>query len=92
MHGTSHWLGMDVHDVGAYTQGGKARPLEAGMVITIEPGLYIAADAKDVPAELRGIGVRIEDDIAVTTTGHDVLTKACPKSVADIEAACRSSS
>lgn len=90
MHGTSHWLGMDVHDVGAYTQNGKARPLEAGMVITIEPGLYIAADAVNAPAELRGIGVRIEDDVVVTATGHDVLTAACPKTVAEIEAACRS--
>ena len=89
MHGTSHWLGMDVHDVGAYTQGGKARPLAPGMVITVEPGLYVASDAADVPAELRGIGVRIEDDILVTTTGHENLTKACPKTISDIEAACR---
>jgi Xaa-Pro aminopeptidase len=89
MHGTSHWLGMDVHDVGAYTQGGKARPLAPGMVITVEPGLYIASDATDVPAELRGIGVRIEDDILVTQTGHENLTKSCPKTISDIEATCR---
>ncbi|MDX2093395.1 MAG: aminopeptidase P N-terminal domain-containing protein [Kofleriaceae bacterium] len=89
MHGTSHWLGLDVHDVGAYTQGGKPRPLAAGMVITVEPGLYIAHDARDVPDELRGIGVRIEDDVAITDNGHDVLTAACPKEVADVEAACR---
>jgi Xaa-Pro aminopeptidase len=89
MHGTSHWLGMDVHDVGAYTQGGKARPLEPGMVLTVEPGLYIASDASDAPAELRGIGVRIEDDVLVTQNGHENLTKACPKTIADIEAACR---
>jgi Xaa-Pro aminopeptidase len=89
MHGTSHWLGMDVHDVGAYTQGGKARPLAPGMVITVEPGLYIASDAADVPAELRGIGVRIEDDILVTQAGHENLTKVCPKTISDIEAACR---
>jgi Xaa-Pro aminopeptidase len=89
MHGTSHWLGLDVHDVGAYMQGGKARPLEAGMVITVEPGLYIAADAPDVPAELRGIGIRIEDDVLVTATGHEVLTAACPKTIPDVEAACR---
>ncbi|HVK77075.1 MAG TPA: Xaa-Pro aminopeptidase [Kofleriaceae bacterium] len=88
MHGTSHWLGLDVHDVGAYTRDGKARPLEAGMVITIEPGLYIAADAPDVPAELRGIGVRIEDDVLVTADGHEVLTAACPKEVADLERVC----
>jgi Xaa-Pro aminopeptidase len=88
MHGTSHWLGLDVHDVGAYTQGGKARPLEPGMVITVEPGLYIAAGG-DAPAELRGIGVRIEDDVVVTADGHDVLTRACPKEVDEIERACR---
>jgi Xaa-Pro aminopeptidase len=89
MHGTSHWLGMDVHDVGAYTQDGKARPLAPGMVLTIEPGLYVAADAADVPAELRGLGVRIEDDILITADGHENLTAACPKTVAEVEAACR---
>ena len=89
MHGTSHWLGLDVHDVGAYTHRGKARPLEPGMVITVEPGLYLAADAADVPSELRGIGIRIEDDIAVTETGHDVLTAACPKRIEELEAAAR---
>lgn len=90
MHGTSHWLGLDVHDVGAYTQGGKPRPLAAGMVITVEPGLYIASDAKDVPDELRGIGVRIEDDVAILDGGQEILTAACPKEIADVEAACRS--
>jgi Xaa-Pro aminopeptidase len=89
MHGTSHWLGLDVHDAGAYTRGGKARPLEAGMVITVEPGLYVAADAADVPPDLRGIGIRIEDDVLVTPTGYEVLTAACPKKIEDIEAACR---
>jgi Xaa-Pro aminopeptidase len=89
MHGTSHWLGLDVHDVGAYTRDGKARPLEPGMVITVEPGLYVASDAPDVPPELRGIGIRIEDDVAVTADGHEVLTAACPKKIEDIEAACR---
>lgn len=89
MHGTSHWLGLDVHDVGAYMRGGKARPLEPGMVITVEPGLYIAADAPDVPARMRGIGVRIEDDVAITAGGNEVLTAACPKEIADVEAACR---
>jgi Xaa-Pro aminopeptidase len=87
MHGTSHWLGLDVHDVGAYTRDGKPRPLEPGMVITVEPGLYIAAGG-DAPAELRGIGVRIEDDVVVTATGHEVLTRACPKEVEEVEAAC----
>ncbi|HSR99567.1 MAG TPA: aminopeptidase P N-terminal domain-containing protein [Kofleriaceae bacterium] len=89
MHGTSHWLGLDVHDVGAYTRDGKARPLEEGMVITVEPGLYIALDDQAAPAEMRGIGVRIEDDVAITADGHEVLTAACPKEVDDIERACR---
>jgi len=89
MHGTSHWLGLDVHDVGAYTRGGKPRPLEPGMVITVEPGLYVAADAASAPAELRGIGVRIEDDVAITDDGHEVLTAACPKEIEELEAACR---
>lgn len=88
MHRTSHWLGMDVHDVGAYTVDGKSRPLEPGMVITIEPGLYIPADAKDVPDEYRGIGIRIEDDILVTAEGFENLTAHVPKTVADVEAAC----
>ena len=89
MHGTSHWLGMDVHDVGAYTRDGTSRPLAAGMVITIEPGLYVGVDAGDVPDRLRGIGVRIEDDILITPDGHEILTSACPKERADVEAACR---
>jgi len=93
MHGTSHWLGLDVHDVGAYTRSGKARPLEAGMVITVEPGLYIAPlgahlDALPIPRALRGIGVRIEDDVLVTETGHDVLTAACPKELVAVEDVC----
>ena len=88
MHRTSHWLGLDVHDAGAYTVDGEPRPLAPGMVITIEPGLYIAGDDEDAPAELRGIGVRIEDDILVTDNGHDVLTTAAPKEIDDIEAAC----
>jgi Xaa-Pro aminopeptidase len=86
MHRTSHWLGIDVHDVGFYSVEGAARPLEAGMVLTIEPGLYVAEDAADVPAELRGIGVRIEDDILVTAAGHENLTRETPKSVAELEA------
>lgn len=89
MHGTSHWLGLDVHDAGAYTRDGKPRPLEPGMVITVEPGLYIAAAASDAPAELRGIGVRIEDDVVITDGGHEVLTAACPKEVEELEHACR---
>jgi Xaa-Pro aminopeptidase len=88
-HGTSHWLGLDVHDAGAYTRSGKPRPLAPGMVITVEPGLYIPADATDAPAELRGIGIRIEDDVVITATGHEVLTAACPKEIEELERACR---
>ncbi len=89
MHGTSHWLGLDVHDAGAYTQQGKPRPLAAGMVITVEPGMYIAADAPDVPDAYRGIGVRIEDDVLVTQAGHEVLTATCPKEIDELERICR---
>jgi Xaa-Pro aminopeptidase len=88
MHRTSHWLGMDVHDVGAYFLAGSARPLEAGMVITVEPGIYIAHDAEAVPEAYRGIGVRIEDDVLVTVEGCSVLSEAIPKSVEDVERAC----
>jgi Xaa-Pro aminopeptidase len=93
MHRTSHWLGMDVHDVGRYNtndgDGDRARPLEPGMVITIEPGLYIARDAEGVPDAFRGIGIRIEDDILVTDDGNENLTSATPKTVAEVEAACK---
>ena len=89
MHRTSHWLGLDVHDVGAYrTPEGKPRPLEAGMVFTVEPGLYVAADDEQAPPELRGIGIRIEDDILVTPEGCESLTHAVPRTVAEVEAAC----
>jgi len=89
MHGTSHWLGLDVHDAGAYTKDGSARPLERGMVITVEPGLYIAHDAPEVPDALRGIGVRIEDDLVITDGAPEVLTAACPKEIAELEALTR---
>ncbi len=89
MHRTSHWLGMDVHDVGAYFVGGEPRKLAPGMVLTIEPGIYVAADDEQAPAELRGIGVRIEDDILVTADGAEVLSAAIPKTVAEVERACR---
>lgn len=89
MHRTSHWLGIDVHDCGAYDDAGGSRPLEAGMVLTVEPGLYIAPDAEDAPAELRGIGVRIEDDVLITVDGHENLTAAVPKTLDEVEAACR---
>jgi len=88
MHRTSHWLGLDVHDVGNYAVDGKPRPLEPGMVFTVEPGLYVASDDETAPAELRGIGIRIEDDILVTGSGHENLTRAIPRTVKDVEAAC----
>ena len=88
MHRTSHWLGMDVHDVGTYHVGGSARPLEVGMALTVEPGIYFMADDERVPAELRGIGVRIEDDVVVTESGALVLTESIPKRVEDVERAC----
>ena len=86
MHGTGHWLGMDVHDVGSYKAEGDWRAYEAGMVVTIEPGLYIAPDDETVDAKWRGIGIRIEDDVVATAEGPLVLTKNVVKSVADIEA------
>jgi Xaa-Pro aminopeptidase len=88
MHRTSHWLGMDVHDVGAYYVGGKPRALEPGMVLTVEPGIYVAKDNEAVPAEWRGIGVRIEDDILVTDGAPENLTASIPKTVAEVERAC----
>jgi len=86
MHRTSHWLGMDVHDVGLYRVGGESRTLEPGMVLTVEPGIYIAPDDTMAPEEFRGIGIRIEDDVLVTADGYDVMTVAVPKTVADVEA------
>ncbi len=83
-HRTGHWLGIDVHDVGDYRVGDQWRVLEPGMVLTIEPGIYIGTDAP-IDARWRGIGVRIEDDVAVTRHGPDVLTKGLAKDVADIE-------
>ncbi len=87
MHRTSHWLGLDVHDVGRYVgRDGADVPMAPGMVLTIEPGIYIAEDEARAPAAMRGIGVRIEDDILVTADGHENLTAHIPKTVADIEA------
>ncbi len=86
MHRTGHWLGMDVHDVGDYKVEGEWRTLEAGMVLTVEPGLYISPDNTQVDEEWRGIGVRIEDDVVVTGRGHKVLTSGVPKEVDEIEA------
>jgi Xaa-Pro aminopeptidase len=89
MHKTSHWIGMDVHDVGNYKAGGEFRPLAPGHCLTVEPGIYIAADAEEAPERFRGIGVRIEDDILVTDGDPFVLTAAIPKDVDEVEAACR---
>jgi Xaa-Pro aminopeptidase len=88
MHRTSHWLGMDVHDVGDYVVNGASRPLVPGMVLTVEPGLYVAEDDETAPQALRGVGIRIEDDLLVTEAGHENLTAAVPKEIAEIEAAC----
>jgi Xaa-Pro aminopeptidase len=85
MHGTGHWLGMDVHDVGRYKLDGRYRPFEAGMVMTVEPGLYIAPGSKGVDKKFWGIGVRIEDDVLITGQGPDVLTRDVPKDVREIE-------
>jgi Xaa-Pro aminopeptidase len=131
MHGTSHWLGMDVHDVGDYRIRGVSRVLEPGMVLTVEPGLYIDPEREQttfylreyseteqaerrlrlgpavarrleeeekaraetvthpIPAGLRGIGIRIEDDVLITADGHEVLTAGTPKTIEEVEAACR---
>jgi len=85
MHRTGHWLGLDVHDVGDYKVAGQWRTFEAGMVLTVEPGFYIRP-ADNVPEHLAGIGIRIEDDVLITAGGHENLTAACPKTVAEIEA------
>ncbi|MCG9723569.1 aminopeptidase P family protein [Shewanella sp. Isolate7] len=87
VHKTGHWLGMDVHDVGPYhDENGQWRQLEAGMIFTIEPGIYIPESATDVPEAYRGMGIRIEDDILVTADGHENLSKQVPRSIAEIEA------
>jgi Xaa-Pro aminopeptidase len=88
MHKTGHYLGMDVHDVGRYFEGDSPRPIEPGVVMTVEPGIYIAADNQDVPEVYRGIGVRIEDDILITDEGHENLTAGLAKTVSELEAAC----
>jgi Xaa-Pro aminopeptidase len=85
MHGTSHWLGLDVHDVGSYRLEGEPRKLEPGMAFTVEPGLYFAPEQDDVPDRYRGIGVRIEDDVVITDGGHENLTAAIPKAPDELE-------
>lgn len=84
MHGLSHWLGLDVHDVGHYKINDEDRLLKAGMVLTVEPGIYIAPDAK-VDKKWRGIGIRIEDNLLITESGYENLTQAAPKTIAEIE-------
>ena len=87
MHNTSHWIGLDVHDVGVYLPDGKPRLLESGMCLTVEPGLYFGAWRPDVvcPERYANIGIRIEDDILVTDDGPVVLTDKCPKTIDEIE-------
>ena len=89
MHKTGHWVGLDVHDCGYYnTPDGQSRLLEPGMVLTIEPGLYVDAENQEVEERWRGIGVRIEDDVLVTEGGNEVITAAIPKSLEAVEEAC----
>lgn len=85
MHRIGHWLGMDVHDVGDYKINGDWRPLEPGMVMTVEPGIYISPQNEHVDEKWRGIGIRIEDDVLVTENGYEILSAGAPKSVAEIE-------
>jgi Xaa-Pro aminopeptidase len=85
MHRIGHWLGMDVHDVGDYKINQEWRNLKAGMVLTIEPGLYVPENCKAVDKKWRGIGIRIEDDVLVTKEGHEILTAGVPKTIVDIE-------
>jgi Xaa-Pro aminopeptidase len=85
MHRIGHWLGMDVHDVGDYKVNQEWRLLQAGMVLTVEPGLYIPENCKSVDKKWRGIGIRIEDDVLVTKNGYDILTHEVPKTIAEIE-------
>jgi len=88
MHRTGHWLGLDVHDAGDYKRSGKWRSLAPGMVLTVEPGLYVRP-ADDVPKPLHNIGIRIEDDVLVTEGGCEVITAEAPKRIDDIEALMR---
>lgn len=85
IHGLGHWLGLDVHDVGTYSQAGKNRPFEPGMVLTIEPGVYIPHGMTGVAEQWHGIGIRIEDNVIITASGYENMTAAAPKTVAEIE-------
>jgi Xaa-Pro aminopeptidase len=92
MHGTGHWLGLDVHDTGAYrdvhAEGKPSRALQAGMALTVEPGIYVRP-AEGVPEQFWNIGIRIEDDVLVSASGHSILSEAAPKTVAAIEQTMR---
>lgn len=85
MHKTGHWIGLDVHDVGDYQVHGQPRVLEPGMVLTVEPALYISKDNTKAAKKWRGIGIRIEDDVVVTREGYDILSKGVPKTREEIE-------
>ena len=85
MHRIGHWLGMDVHDVGSYKQDGDWRELEKGMVMTVEPGIYILDSIEGIDDKWNGIGVRIEDDIAITDSGFELLTPDVPRTIEEVE-------
>ena len=85
MHRSGHWLGLDVHDAGRYKMGESWRPLQAGMVLTVEPGIYLSSNIPGIPKQFQNIGVRIEDDVLVTEKGCKVLSEKIPKKIADIE-------
>jgi Xaa-Pro aminopeptidase len=89
VHKTGHWLGLDVHDVGEYQIDGHSRELEPGMVLTVEPGIYISADDETVDERWRGIGIRIEDNVTVTKDEPRILTNGLVKSADDVEALVR---
>lgn len=84
-HNTSHWIGMDVHDVGDYTENGSPLPLASGMYFSVEPGLYVDLTDREAPEAFRGIGIRIEDDILVTETGHEIITSGIAKEISELE-------
>jgi len=92
VHRTSHWLGLDVHDCGAYFDAGEPRRLRPGMVLTVEPGLYVAPDDETVEPRWRGMGIRIEDDVLITPEGREILSDGVPKNVDEVEALCAVSS
>ena len=85
MHNSGHWLGLDVHDLGLYKEDKQDIKLKPGMVLTVEPGIYISEIIKDVDPKWHNIGIRIEDDILVTESGNEVLSKNLPKTIEDIE-------